>query len=193
MAPLIFKVFSPIQYGRYGLGRLYTRSGDNGYTYGKPGLRVPKSHPLIEFYGSLDEANSMIGLARSLLRSVTPSYEDDLRWVQKLIFRIGFSVTSGNLKVTDEDVRKLEEITDKYYDKPLEKFILPGGPPGVAALHIARTVVRRAERRLVALKLEGENIDDILVRALNRLGDALFAMALNASRKTGYEPEPASE
>lgn len=174
------------------MGKLYTRSGDDGYTYGRPGLRMPKSHPLIEFYGSLDEANSMIGLARSLLRSITLDYEDDLRWIQRLVFRIGFSVASGSLKVTDEDVRRLEEITDKYYDKPLESFILPGGPPGVAALHVARTVVRRAERKLVTLKLEGEKIDDILVKALNRLSDALFAMALNASRKTDYEPEPAT-
>lgn len=173
------------------MGRLYTRSGDDGFTYGMAGVRMPKSHPLIEFYGSLDEANSMIGLARSLLARDTLGYDSDLRLFQELLFKVGFSVTTGKLRVSDSDVKMLEEMIDRYYDKPLEKFILPTGPPGVAALHVARAIVRRAERRLVALKVDGiVEVDPVLVRLLNRLGDALFAIALHASKTLGYELEP---
>jgi len=173
------------------LGRLYTRSGDDGFTYGAPGVRLPKSHPLIEFYGSLDEANSMIGLARSLLLREAPEYDGVLKRLQELLFRVGFSVTSGRLMVGEGDVRELEELVDRYYGEPLKTFILPSGPPGVAALHVARTLVRKAERRLVALKTGGfMDVDPVLLKTLNRLSDALFALALHASRKLGYEPEP---
>jgi cob(I)alamin adenosyltransferase len=172
------------------LGKLYTRSGDDGFTYGLAGVRIPKSHPLIEFYGALDEANSMLGLARSLLARDMPEYDDDLRFFQLLLFRIGFSVTARDPRVSEDDVRRLEEIVDKYYGEPLRAFIIPGGPPGVAALHVARSYVRRAERRLVALKVEGHlDFDTVLIKALNRLSDAIFALALHASRRAGFEPE----
>ena len=173
------------------MGRLYTRSGDDGFTYGMAGVRVPKSHPLIEFYGALDEANSMIGFARSLLLRDSPEYDDELRYFQELLFRVGFSLTSGEPRIGDDDVRRLEEIVDRYYGEPLRTFILPSGPPGVAALHVARSVVRRAERRLVALKVNGVmDVNPVLLRVLNRLSDALYAIALHATRKLGYEPEP---
>ena len=172
------------------MGKLYTRSGDDGFTYGLAGVRIPKSHPLIEFYGALDEANSMLGLARSLLARDMPEYDDDLRFFQLLLFRIGYSITSGDPRVSEDDVRRLEEIVDKYYGEPLRAFIIPGGPPGVAALHVARSFVRRAERRLVALKVEGyHEFDTVLIKALNRLSDAIFAIALHASRRAGFEPE----
>jgi cob(I)alamin adenosyltransferase len=172
------------------LGKLYTRSGDDGFTYGLAGVRIPKSHPLIEFYGALDEANSMLGLARSLLARDMPEYDDDLKFFQLLLFRIGFSVTARDPRVSEDDVRRLEEIVDKYYGEPLRAFIIPGGPPGVAALHVARSFVRRAERRLVALKVEGyHDSDTVLIKALNRLSDAIFAIALHASRRAGFEPE----
>ncbi len=175
------------------MGKLYTRSGDDGFTYGLAGVRIPKSHPLIEFYGALDEANSMLGLARSLLARDTPEYDGDLRFFQLLLFRIGFSVTARDPKVSEDDVRRLEEIVDKYYGEPLRAFIIPGGPPGVAALHVARSFVRRAERRLVALKVDGVmDFDAVLLKALNRLSDALFALALHASRRAGFEPEKVS-
>ncbi len=175
------------------MGKLYTRSGDDGFTYGLAGVRIPKSHPLIEFYGALDEANSMLGLARSLLARDMPEYDGDLRFFQLLLFRIGFSVTARDPRVSEDDVRRLEEIVDKYYGEPLRAFIIPGGPPGVAALHVARSFVRRAERRLVALKVEGyHEFDTVLIKALNRLSDAIFAIALHASRKAGFEPERVS-
>jgi len=174
------------------LGRLYTRS-DDGFTYGLVGVRVPKSHPLIEFYGALDEANSMLGFARSVLGRDMPEYDGDLMFFQLLLFRIGFSVTARDPKVSEDDVRRLEDIVDKYYGEPLRAFIVPGGPPGIAALHVARSFVRRAERRLVALKVDGVvDFDAVLLKALNRLSDALFALALHASRRAGFEPEKVS-
>jgi cob(I)alamin adenosyltransferase len=175
------------------LGKLYTRSGDDGFTYGLAGVRMPKSHPLIEFYGALDEANSMIGFARSVLGRDMPEYDEDLRFFQLLLFRVGFSVTSKKAMVSEDDVRRLEEIVDRYYEEPLQAFIVPSGPPGVAALHIARSFVRRAERRLIALKVDGiADFDGVLLKALNRLSDAIFALALNASRRAGFEPEKVS-
>ncbi|MEM0366478.1 MAG: cob(I)yrinic acid a,c-diamide adenosyltransferase [Acidilobaceae archaeon] len=174
------------------MGKLYTRSGDNGYTYARLGERVPKSHPLIEFYGALDEANSMIGLARSLLDQLTKEYDNELRYAQSLLFRVGFSITGRELKVSEDDVKILEDICDKYYSEPLRKFILPGGPPGVAALHVARTLVRRAERKLVNLRESGFEVDSLLIKVLNRLSDALFATALHATRKLGYSLEEIS-
>ena len=175
------------------MGKLYTRNGDDGFTYGLAGVRIPKSHPLIEFYGALDEANSMLGLARSLLARDMPEYDDDLRFFQLLLFRIGFSVTARDPRVSEDDVRRLEEIVDKYYGEPLRAFIIPGGPPGVAALHVTRSFVRRAERRLVALKVDGVmDFDAVLLKALNRLSDALFALALHASRRAGFEPDKVS-
>lgn len=175
------------------MGRLYTRSGDDGFTYGLVGVRVPKSHPLIEFYGALDEANSMLGFARSVLGRDMPEYDGDLMFFQLLLFRIGFSVTARDPKVSEDDVRRLEDIVDKYYGEPLRAFIVPGGPPGIAALHVARSFVRRAERMLVALKVDGVvDFDAVLLKALNRLSDALFALALHASRRAGFEPEKVS-
>lgn len=173
------------------MGRLYTRSGDEGYTYIPFGKRVPKSHPVVEFYGSLDEANSAIGLARGLLRERVPDYDGDLKAIQALLFKIGFSL-SGSRRISEEDVKFLETIVDKYYSKPLEKFVLPGGPPAVAMLHLARSFVRRAERRLVALMEEGLCVDKLTIAAINRVSDALFAIALHASAALGYEPEELS-
>lgn len=170
------------------MGRLYTRSGDQGYTYIPFGQRVPKSHPVVEFYGAIDEANSAIGLARGLLAEKTNQYDSELKAIQVLLFKIGFSL-SGSRKITEDDVKFLESIVDKYYNKPLEKFILPAGPPAVSMLHLARSLVRRAERRLVAVMQEGLEVDGLTIVAMNRMSDALFAIAVHASRTIGYEPE----
>jgi len=172
-------------------GRLYTRTGDQGETLcfalgegGKP-ARVSKSHPLIEFLGALDEANSFIGLAR--LHATDEGLGDvaeDLLWMQRLLFNVGFSL-AGQPRVGEDDVRRLEEITDKYYGEPLRRFIIPGGTKASAHLHVARSIVRRAERRLVAAAEEGVKVDPVLFRVLNRASDALFAMAVYAARKAG--------
>ncbi len=172
-------------------GRLYTRTGDAGTTLcfalgegGKP-ARVSKSHPIIEFLGALDEANSHIGLARVYsLEEGLHDVAEDLAWMQRLLFNIGFSL-AGQPKIGEDDVKKLEEITDKYYAEPLRRFILPGGTKASAQLHIARTVVRRAERRLVAAMENGVKVEPVLLKAVNRASDALFAMAVHAARKAG--------
>ena len=173
------------------MGRLYTRSGDTGETYcfalgegGRP-ARVRKSHPLIEFLGALDEANSFIGLARVYAEEEgLHDIVKDLEWIQRLLFNVGFSL-SGSVKVSGDDVSRLEEISDKYYGEPLTRFVLPGGGKAAAHLHVARTIVRRAERRLVAAVDSGVKVDPVLLRILNRASDALFAMAVYAARKAG--------
>ncbi|MEN2999000.1 MAG: cob(I)yrinic acid a,c-diamide adenosyltransferase [Acidilobaceae archaeon] len=169
------------------MGRLYTRGGDEGFTYTPILGRVEKDHPLVEFYGTLDEANSMIGLARGLLRERTQEYETDLKYIQELLYRVGFSL--ARMRVSEEDVRRLEGIVDKYYAQPLQKFVLPAGPDGVAALHVARSLVRRAERRLVGLKKAGIEVDNLIIATMNRMSDSLFAIAIDASRRLGFEPE----
>ncbi len=172
-------------------GRLYTRTGDEGTTLcfalgegGRP-ARVSKSHPLIEFLGALDEANSYLGLARVYAAEEgLGDVAEDLLWMQRLLFNVGFSV-SGQLRVSEGDVRRLEEITDKYYAEPLRRFVIPGGTRASAHLHVARAVVRRAERRLVAAVEQGFKVEPVLLKALNRASDALFAMAVYAARRAG--------
>jgi len=177
---------------------LYTRSGDRGTTtlfVAREGriepLRLPKNHPLIELIGSLDEANSFVGLARSL---AGPEYRDldkVLSWVQRLLFDAGFVITSGK-RISSDVIAEVERLIDSYYGEPLRRFILPSGPPFVASLHVARSILRRAERRLVDVVQRndvGVNIDPNLQALINRLSDLLFAIALEALKRSGYQKE----
>lgn len=173
---------------------LYTRSGDKGETWcfgigegGKP-ARVPKDHPLIEFLGALDEANSFVGLARSFLsgNGMEGELGEALRWLQRMLFNIGFSISSRKPLVGEDDVSRLEMLADKFYGEPLRRFVLPYGSPKVAALHVARSVLRRAERRLVAAaREEGVEIDETVFKAVNRASDFLFAAAIYLARLEG--------
>ena len=172
-------------------GRLYTRLGDDGTTFclalgsGRP-VRVPKSHPLIELLGTIDEANSMLGLARAYARvEGLDELDGDLRWMQRLLFNVGFSITTGEARVSDEDVRRLESLADKYYGEALRRFVLPSGGLTASSLHVARAMVRRAERRMVSAVEKGFKLDNILLKTMNRASDALFAMAVYAARKSG--------
>lgn len=176
------------------LPHLYTRAGDDGYTYcAALNRRILKSSLIIEFIGTLDEANSFIGLARSFLSNRFSKVNKELRRIQDLLFKIGFSIAKQSAEVTNDDVRWLEEISDQYYGEGLKYFVLPSGPLPASALHVARTIVRRAERCLVRVLDEGEmKIDPILLKVLNRASDVLFAMALWVSRSLGYELEPVS-
>ncbi len=171
------------------MARLYTRGGDSGFTVaffkGSPLGRVPKSHPLVEALGSLDEANSFIGLARALLPEGEGEVGEVLRWLQKLLFDVGFSITSSEVRVGEGDVARMEELIDRFYGEPLRRFILPSGPPAAAALHVARSVLRRAERRLVGLRDHGLEVDSIVLKAVNRAGDLLFALAIYLARRHG--------
>ncbi len=171
--------------------RLYTRTGDDGYTYCVLNKqRVSKAHPCIELMGALDEAEAWLGYASSLLPPVLTELSRDLEWLQELLFRIGFTL-AGNNCIDEEDVEKLEKISDKYMEGiELKGFVLSGGHPAAAAISITRTVVRKLERRLVACMEEGivgkEN--NWLQAVVNRLSDALFAISLWVNKRLGYEP-----
>ncbi|MCE4614004.1 MAG: cob(I)yrinic acid a,c-diamide adenosyltransferase [Desulfurococcales archaeon] len=173
-------------------GRLYTRTGDEGTTFCYfLNKRIPKDHPLMEFLGTLDEANSHIGLARSLLPSM-PELSDIHRIlveVQRLMFKIGF-LPSRPTSLSENDILWMEKLIDKYYgEAPLKSFILPGGHKAASQLHVARTVTRRAERRLVQLVNEGL-YPKLALKAINRLSDLLFALALYVNRILKVEETP---
>ena len=171
--------------------RVYTRTGDDGTTALGGGQRVAKSSSRIEAYGTVDELNSVIGLA--LTTGPERVVGEALVRIQNELFHLG-----SDLCVLEEDksdmpvpeieerhVQALEDLMEKLSEElpALDNFILPGGCASAAMLHLARTVARRAERRLVALA-EQETVGACTLRYLNRLSDALFVMARyeNASR-----------
>lgn len=172
--------------------KVYTRSGDDGSTSLGGGQRVPKDSSRIEAYGTVDELNSQIGVALSL--ELNETVASALRSIQNDLFHLG-----SDLCVLEEDkgkrpvpriearhVEALEKLMDRLSEElpTLENFVLPGGSHGAAALHVARTVCRRAERRLVALG-RVEAIGEFTVRYVNRLSDALFVMARYENRRRG--------
>lgn len=179
--------------------KIYTRSGDDGETSLFGGRRVPKSDLRIEAYGCVDELNATIGLARALLAEAVPSDELDrqLARVQDRLFNVGADLatphhaasqrTQSHLQRVEESwVGELEGAIDAVEGRlePLNSFILPGGTVGAAVLHVARTVCRRAERRVVTLS-EREEINPVVVVYLNRLSDLLFVLARLANREAG--------
>ena len=170
------------------MARIYTRTGDKGETFCYSlGKRIPKDHPLMEFLGSLDEANSAIGLAAAHLEG---KVRDDLRRVQRLLFNVGFTL-AGKKLVSDGDVEWLEKIADTYLEGFVFRgFILPGGTRESGYVQLARSIVRRAERRLVTLYREGIlPVDDetasLMLRILNRTSDALYAIGVWLDNQAG--------
>lgn len=171
--------------------KIYTRTGDDGTTGLLGAARVSKADARIEAYGTVDELNASIGVARSLDRERW--LEADLSAVQSRLFQIGAELAAeeaGALakldRIRDVDVESLERWIDRLEaDLPaLKRFILPGGSALGAALHVARTVCRRAERRVVALS-SARPVEPRIVRYLNRLADALFVLARWCNRKAG--------
>lgn len=161
---------------------LYTRTGDSGKT-SLIGGRVDKDHLRVEAYGTIDEANSFVGQAMTLLTdSIFVDIYSELEKIQHELFDCGGDLAVVKekypYKTTEEMVAFLEERIDHYvFEAPeLERFILPGGSPASAAIHLARTVTRRAERCTVTLQKEME-INDIVLKYLNRLSDYFFAIA----------------
>ncbi|MGQ9511189.1 MAG: cob(I)yrinic acid a,c-diamide adenosyltransferase, partial [Thermaceae bacterium] len=148
--------------------------------------RVVKAHPRVEAYGTVDEANSALGLARSLLPPTHLDLQNLLGQLQNALFDLGADLATrmgspyerNIVRIDAEDVETLERAIDRYMEEspPFTGFILPGGHPAAAALHLARTVVRRAERKVVALSRE-EPINPEAIRYLNRLSDLLFVLA----------------
>ena len=162
--------------------KIYTRRGDAGETGLFGGKRLPKSHLRIESYGTVDELNSHIGYLSDIVedeKTVTL-----LRSIQSTLFTIGSQLATDPDKdlslpqITASDIEKLEQAIDRMEEKlpQLKAFVLPSGHPHGSAAHIARTVCRRAERRVVELSMS-ESVDPILVTYLNRLSDLLFVMA----------------
>ena len=171
--------------------RIYTRTGDKGQT-GLIGARADKDDARVEAYGTIDEANSFIGKAMTELDPAI--YADllaDLEAIQNELFDCGGDLADvrkePQFKMNEQPVAILESRIDDLMDEPplLERFILPGGSPAAATLHIARTITRRAERQTVTLMKKGEDFPPVVQRYLNRLSDYLFAAARVANCRAG--------
>lgn len=163
--------------------KLYTKTGDTGKT-SLMGGRVSKDHLRVEAYGTIDELNSFIGKAVSELdATVFQDLLTDLETIQHELFDCGGDLANvmkeRNYKLQEASIEVLEKRIDALSDEApeLKRFILPGGTPAAATLHIARTVTRRAERQVVTLMNEIEDVPAIVQKYLNRLSDYFFAAA----------------
>jgi len=171
--------------------KIYTRTGDGGETSYFDGTRVRKDDPRLDTYGDIDELNAWLGLVRA--SAIDADLDAALTRIQQDLFALGAQLAdpAGKLSarvlkavVSDADVVRLESSIDGYERElaPLKKFILAGGTPAGAALHVARTVCRRAERRMVALE---PAVDGVLLRYVNRLSDVLFVLARVVNHRGG--------
>jgi cob(I)alamin adenosyltransferase len=179
--------------------KIYTKTGDAGDTGLFGGGRVAKNHPRVEAYGDVDELNAVLGVVRAT--DPMPRVDDVLRPIQRDLFAIGALLATPNLekmhqhlekaRIDDTRIAELERAIDAGDDElePLRAFVVPGGTPKAAALHVARTVCRRAERRVVELA-GAENIPSMVVVYLNRLSDLLFTLARVANHRAGAGEEP---
>ena len=165
------------------LSRIYTRTGDDGTTGLGDGSRVRKDHARVEAYGTVDEANSTIGMILAV-PGLPPEVARCLTEIQHDLFDLGGELCiPGTQAIKAERIAQLEQVLDRFNDPlpPLKDFILPGGGPAAAACHLARTIVRRAERRVWSLaEVERATPGEIRVevpRYLNRLSDLLFVIA----------------
>ncbi|MCA1024170.1 cob(I)yrinic acid a,c-diamide adenosyltransferase [Halobacillus litoralis] len=179
--------------------RIYTRSGDKGQTSLIYGQRVPKNDVRVEAYGTCDEANSTIGTALSHLRKEDwtdkPAFMQTMEKIQTILFHVGAELATPKgkdvtWKLKQEHIDDLEQQIDSWDQDlaPLKNFILPSGHEASAALHLARTVVRRAER--LAVTLEEELNNPLVVSYLNRLSDFLFVAARYINKKLGGKETP---
>jgi cob(I)alamin adenosyltransferase len=171
--------------------KLYTRTGDAGETSLFDGTRARKDDPRVDAYGEVDELNAWLGLTRA--STIDPSVDAELVAIQRDLFALGAQLADPADKlaprvtkavIDDEHVVRLEQLIDRLDAEvpPLRRFILAGGTPAGAALHVARTVCRRAERRIVALR---PPVDPVLVRYVNRLSDLLFVLARVVNHRGG--------
>jgi cob(I)alamin adenosyltransferase len=166
------------------LTRIYTRKGDDGTTSLGGGQRVPKNDLRVTAYGTVDELNSALGVA--LAHGLSSRLATTLTVIQSELFNLGSDLcfleedkaTYMIPQVEERHITKLEQLIDEINEAvgPLENFILPGGSLGAAALHVARTICRRAERDVITLAAE-ESVGPFVIQYLNRLSDALFVMA----------------
>ncbi len=160
------------------LSRIYTRTGDDGTTGLGDGSRLRKDHARVEAYGTVDEANSAIGVVLAV-PGLPAEVSRCLTEIQHDLFDLGGELCiPGTQVIKAERVTELEQVLDRFNDPlpALKDFILPGGGPATAACHLARTIVRRAERRVWTLA-ESEQVNVEVPRYLNRLSDLLFVIA----------------
>lgn len=167
--------------------KVYTKTGDRGDTSLFSGGRVGKHHPRIEAYGTVDELNSLLGLLST--EDLPTEVVDRIRWIQSALFSIGASLADPKSKIeADPEAWATEELED-WIDSmdgsldELRAFILPGGSREAALAHVARTVCRRAERRVLVI----DRVEDGIVPFLNRLSDALFVLARYLNARRGLE------
>ncbi len=176
------------------LNKIYTRTGDDGTTALVSGARRSKADLRVEAYGAIDETNAAIGVARGALGESEPALVAMLARIQNDLFDLGADLATpadapraeGALRMVQSQVDRLErEIDDLNAElQPLKSFILPGGSAAAAALHLARTITRRAERVMVALVASpGEKVDEPAMRYVNRLSDFLFVAARWANQR----------
>jgi len=176
------------------LTKIYTKTGDEGVTGLGGGRRVPKDSARVGAYGTVDELNSAIGVALAL--GLTDRLAAELTTIQNELFDLGSDLCwpSDDERreriptVQPHHVDKLERLIDELNETvgPLTNFLLPGGAPGAAQLHLARTICRRAERETITLSRE-EAIGELVLPYLNRLSDALFVMARYENHERGAE------
>jgi cob(I)alamin adenosyltransferase len=168
------------------LTRIYTKGGDKGTTSLGSGKRVPKHDPRVAAYGTVDEANAAIGIARL---HAEPELDQMLSRIQNDLFDLGADLCrpevdgkEAGLRIVEAQVERLEREIDAMNGRlaPLNSFVLPGGSPAAATLHQARTIVRRAEREMTALATQ-EPVNPAAIRYVNRLSDHLFVAARAAN------------
>ncbi len=184
------------------INRVYTRAGDAGDTGLVGGERIAKNSNRVAAYGDIDELNSVIGIVTTLLTSSTADLLPVLEIIQQQLFDLGSELATpatatyeGMWQANDSHVKKLEDLCDKFGSglPELTSFILPGGSQLAAALHLARTVCRRAERQIVTLARESEQtgqgpFNDCLIKYTNRLSDLFFVLARWSLAKEGKQP-----
>lgn len=163
--------------------KIYTKTGDKGQTSLYDGIRIDKDDIRVESYGTIDELNSYIGLCINYLQNKVEISE--LRKIQHQLFDIGGELATKDSnkyknKISQQDIEYLEKLIDFYIEKIENnggfKFIVPGTSLAASNLHIARTICRRAERRIITLSRE-EDINNLLIKYINRLSDFLYALA----------------
>lgn len=190
--------------------KIYTKTGDKGQTSLFSGQRVPKNDPFIIALGTVDECNSAIGAAISFLRkeSVLSSVKEQLEIIQHALFDVGAALATPRTKAINSKLERTRfdhdgiELLEKWIDAMEEKlpelksFILPGGHPTGALLHLARSICRRAERKVIPLNAAADVSDNVLIY-LNRLSDYLFVVSryvnqLTHSQETQWQPHKAT-
>lgn len=175
--------------------KIYTRKGDSGDTSLFGGDRVPKSDARVEAYGTVDELNSALGVAIAALPEELKDWRDRLAAIQSDCFTLGAMLaTPGAGAAKPEHIPELAEFRVEFIEgwidqlelelPPLKVFVLPGGSEPAAALHLARSVCRRAERCVVTLA-RGDRVEPVVLKYLNRLSDLLFTLARAANARLG--------